>query len=229
MSDWPESHDDRLSTVLLRVDLSEGRFLAEGQYNHVVNHLLRSAAAACLLDREADAVALIARAGARLGEWIDSVEATRTKPTSFVDYACTRGMLALALWPDPAGERIARRFLTATAELGPGSQQNARMAAALYLGESADVARALAGAERSDPGLGQPWMRFVAALEAKDAAACAKAATMWLREKMEATFTNEWGAYNEIPIEVSAALALAERRGVSVRLPSNRILPRFRA
>ena len=228
MSDWPESHDDRLSTVLLRVDLAEGRFLADGQYNHVVNHLLRSASAACLLDQEADALALVVRAAVRTGEWVESVVAGRTKSTSFVDFACTRGMLALALSGTPNADQVAQRFLDATAQLGAGSPQNARMAAALLVGDLAAAHRALGLAERSDPGLGQPWMKFAAAIEAKDVPACAKAATTWLREKMEATFTNEWGAYNEVPIEVSAALALAERHGLQVRLSSNRILPRFR-
>ena len=41
--------------------------------------------------------------------------------------------------------------------------------------------------------------------------------------------THEWGAYNEVPIEVNGALALADRAGRTVPVASNRVLTRFRA
>lgn len=230
MSAWPDFDDERLTGNLLRVDLYEGRYLAVREYHNVVNHLLRSASAACLLDREPLALELIARAATRTAEW---VEHGGQRPAPYADLAATRGLLALALHPDAADEggaprHTARAFLRQTAESPAGSVQNARLAAASLLGEWEAVRAAAKACELADAGLGLPWKRLVLALDARDAAGVAKAAQTWLREKMEATHTNEWGAYNEVPIEVSAALGLAALHGMDVRLDTNRVMTRFR-
>jgi len=189
MSLWPDVVDgERLTGALLRVDLYEGRYLAVVEYHNVVNHLLRSASAACLL--------------------------------------------ALALAPHerraPSLE-AARTFLRQTADAPPGSVHNARLAAAALLEDAPTLQAAARACELSDAGLGLPWRRFATALDTNDATGAAKSAHTWLREKMEATHTNEWGAYNEIPIEVSAALALAGARGLFVKLASNRVMTALRA
>ena len=230
--EWPETDTERLSGVLLRVDLYEGRYLAVGELNNVVNHLLRSASAACLLDREDEALALVDRAGRRMEEWIAGVAAGRMKVASYGDFAATRGVLAFALAPPEragAAEAAARTFLAQTADAPPGSVHNARLGAAALVGDLDALRRAAQACELSDAGLGLPWKRFAGALEAGDAALATRSALGWLREKSEATHTNEWGAYNEVPIEVSAALALAARRGLAVALANNRVLTRFRA
>ncbi len=232
MSTWPEVDSERLSGVLLRVDLYENRYLAVGEYHNVVNHLLRSASAACLLDREAEALALVDRAGRRMEEWIGAVAAGKARPGSYADFSATRGLLALALAPEArrdAATRAARTFLAQTADAPPGSVHNARLAAAGLADDMPALQAAARSCELSDAGLGLPWKRFATAIDTRDGALAAKSALAWLREKMEATHTNEWGAYNEVPIEVSAALALAEARGMPVRLANNRVLTRFRA
>ncbi|MES2643018.1 MAG: hypothetical protein V4850_26270 [Myxococcota bacterium] len=233
MSLWPDVVDsERLTGALLRVDLYEGRYLAVVEYHNVVNHLLRSASAACLLNREADALALVDRAGRRMVEWIDAVSEGRVKPGSYADFAATRGLLALALAPHErraASLEAARTFLRQTADAPPGSVHNARLAAAALLEDAPTLQAAARACELSDAGLGLPWRRFATALDTNDATGAAKSAHTWLREKMEATHTNEWGAYNEIPIEVSAALALAGARGLFVKLASNRVMTGLRA
>ncbi|MBM4365099.1 MAG: hypothetical protein FJ102_02715 [Deltaproteobacteria bacterium] len=229
MGVWPEYEIDRLAGALMRVDLYEQRYLAVGEYHSVVNHLVRSASAACLSDREDDAIQLIARASARMDEWVRAVREGRAKAQGFSDFACTRGWLAVAIAPSAVAEETARAFLIATAISPPGPAQNARMVAAAVLGEPLSVNAAAQGAELSDAGLGLPLKRFILALFAGDEPAMRKAASNWLDEKMEATMTHEWGAYNEVPIEVSGALALAERRGRPIPLDSNRVLTRFRS
>ncbi len=229
MGNWPDYEIDRLAGALMRVDLYEQRYLAVGEYHSVVNHLLRSASAACLSDREDEAIRLIARASTRMDEWVRAVREGRAKAQGFADFACTRGWLAIAIAPSASAEDTARAFLIATAISPPGPAQNARMVAAAVLGESLSVNAAAQGAELSDAGLGLPLKRFILALFAGDEQAMRKAVGTWLDEKMEATMTHEWGAYNEVPIEVSGALALAERRGRPIPLDSNRVLTRFRS
>lgn len=227
MSKWPDVDDERLTATLLRVGLNEGRHLAAREYPAVVNHLLRSASAACLLDREDEALALIARAGQRMAEWTE-MAGSGLKVPGFGDLAATRGLLVLAFAPDEA-RRTAEEFLALTEGLPPGPVHNARLAAAMVVGDAAALQAAARGCELSDAGLGLPWKRLALAVDAGDAVAAGRAASMWLREKAEATTTNEWGAYNEVPIEVSAALGLAALRGVPVLLASDRVLTRFRA
>lgn len=234
MSVWPDYDDERLTAALLRVDLQEGRYLAVREYHHVVNHLVRSAAAACLLDREPYAMALIARAGARTEEWVAAGAQDRARQATYADLAATRGLLALALRRDAAEEggtawRTAHAFLRQTAQAPLGAVQNARLAAAALAGDGEALQAAARGCELADAGLGLPWKRLALAIDARDAAGVARAAQTWLRERSEATQTNEWGAYNDVPIEVSGALALAAVHGLDVRLDSNRILTRFRS
>ncbi len=229
MGDWPDFEVDRLAGALMRVDLYEQRYLAVGEYHSVVNHLLRSASAACLSDREDEAVRLVARAANRMDEWVRAVREGKVKGTAFADLACTRGWLAVAVAPSAVSEESARSFLVATAVAPPGPVQNARMVAATILGEPLSINAAAGGAELTDAGLGLPLKRFVLALLAGDEPVMRKCIHTWLVEKMEATMTHEWGAYNEVPIEVSGALALAERRGCPLPIKSNRVLTRFRA
>ncbi len=233
MTPWPDDIDrERLTGVLLRVDLYENRYLAVAEYHNVVNHLLRSASAACLLDREPEALELVDRAVLRMMEWIAAVGDARVGLPTYADFAATRGLLAFALASEermPAALVAARAFLRQTAEVRPGSVHNARLAAAALVDEPAALQAAARSCELSDAGLGLPWRRFASALDTGDGVAAAKSAQNWLNEKLEATHTNEWGAYNEIPIEVSAALALAERRGMPFKLASNRVLTRLRS
>jgi hypothetical protein len=109
-----------------------------------------------------------------------------------------------------------------------GAVHNARLAAALIVSDRAQAERSAGLCELSDAGLGLPWKKAALAILAKDEAAFRKAVYSWINEKMEATMTHDWGAYNEVPIEVSGALALAEHGGVPVLLDSNRVLTRFR-
>jgi hypothetical protein len=233
MSRWPEADDERLAAVLLRVDLHEGRYVAVREYHNVVNHLLRSASAACLLDREADALALVLRACARMGEWVESAAHDKARLATLGDLAATRGLLALSLHPEAsapnaAPQHTARAFLRHTEGAAAGPVHNARLAAAALLGEW-DTLRASARlCELSDAGLGAPWRKLALAIDAKDAPVVGKAAEAWLQEKREATHTNEWGAYNEVPVEVSGALGLAALAGLPVKLASDRVLTRFR-
>ncbi|MDP2307555.1 MAG: hypothetical protein Q8P18_16125 [Pseudomonadota bacterium] len=227
MTTWPEADHERLAGVLLRVDLYENRYLAVVEYHNVVNHLVRSASAACLLDREDEALALVDRAGRRMVEWIAAVGEGRVNPGAYADFAATRGLLALALAPTERRAlslEAARTFLLHTAAALPGSVHNARLAAAALVEDAPALQASARACELSDAGLGLPWRRFATALDTNDAQGAAKSAHTWLREKMEATHTNEWGSYNEIPIEVSAALALAGLRGLAVKLASNRVL-----
>ena len=229
MDRWPEFELERLEAALVRADLQEQRLLAVADYQGVVNHLLRSASAACLADREADAETFVARAAARTTEWVRAARAAKTKPSSFADLAFTRGWLAAAIAP-PANMAEAAGHLLAMAGWQPaGPVHNARVVAALLLGDVPAAEASLKLCDLSDAGLGSPLKRFIAGLLAANDDAMAKAATAWLHEKMDATMTHEWGAYNEVPIEVSGALALAARHGRPLTLPSNRLLTRFRA
>jgi hypothetical protein len=232
MSGWPDVDNERLTGVLLRVDLYERRYLAVGEHHNVVNHLLRSASAACLLEREDEAQALIDRAGQRMVDWVRAVGSGATSAATYVDFGATRGMLAFGLVSEPlrvAAERAADDFLAQTTSVAPGSVHNARLAAAALLGNFPALQASARACELSDAGLGLPWRRFATAIDARDATLAARSAQAWLREKLEATHTNEWGAYNEVPIEVSGALGLAAARGLPVRLASNRVLTRYRA
>lgn len=228
MADWPEFELERLSGALLRVDLYEQRYLAVSEYPNVVNHLLRSAAAACLSDREDDALKLIQRASRRMEEWVVAARDGKVKTSTLGDFACARGFLAVATAPGPNAVDTARALLTLTKDAPSGSVQNARLVAATLLGDAATAEMAAKGCELSDAGLGLPLRKFVVALFAGDDAAMKKCIATWLQEKMEATMTHEWGAYNEVPVEVSGAMALAERRGRELRIDSNRVLTRFR-
>jgi hypothetical protein len=234
MSRWPEADEERLAAVLLRVDLHEGRYVAVREYHNVVNHLLRSASAACLLDREAEAQELIVRACARMGEWIELATRDPARLAAFSDLAATRGLLALSLHPDAAAgdaapHHTARAFLRQTENVPAGPVHNARVAAAALLGEWEAVRTSARLCELSDAGLGAPWRKLALGIDTRDVPAIQKAAEAWLQEKREATHTNEWGAYNEVPIEVSGALGLAELAGVPARLHTDRVLTRFRA
>lgn len=228
MSDWPEFELERLSGTLLRVDLYEQRYLAVFEYPNVINHLLRSASAACLSDREDEALKLTQRAARRVEEWMLAVRDGKAKAASLGDLGCTRGFLAVAAAPGPNAVDTARNLLVLTNTAASGPVQNARLVAAAILGDAEAVESAAKGCELSDAGLGLPLRKFVSALFAGDDGAMKKSATTWLQEKMEATMTHEWGAYNEVPIEVSGALALAERRGRPLLLASNRVFTRFR-
>jgi hypothetical protein len=224
MTRWPEVETERQSALLLRVDLDERRLRAAGEHAQVVNLLLRVAAAACLLNREKQAEELTERAIGRLGEWLEA-----TSPARLGDVAACRGMLALSFGAPDLADRVARAWLALPPISPPGASANTSAAAALFLANDDAATAALRSFDLSDAGLGIPWHTFAQALLAKDAPLAQKAASRWLQEKMEATHTNEWGGYNEVPIEVSGALALAERRGLAVRLASNRVFTRFRA
>jgi len=226
---WPEFELERLDGLLLRADLHEQRFLAAGEYGNLVNHLMRCAAAACLSDREADGVSFVARAAVRTGEWVRAAREGRARPSSFADYALARGWLAVSIAPTPVAMDILPGFLAMTGWQPAGAVHNARMVAGLLAGDDAAVDAASQKCDLSDAGLGAPLKRFALACVAADRAGMQKALATWLREKLDATMTHEWGAYNELPVEVSGALALAERRGTPLPLASNRVLTRFRA
>lgn len=229
MTDWPDFEVERLAGLLLRVDLQEQRFLAAGEYGNVVNHLMRSAAAACLSDREDDALSFLARAAVRTGEWVRAAREGRARPSSFADYALARGWLAVAIMPTPVAMDILPGFLAMTGWQPAGAVHNARMVAALVAGDAAAAEAASKLCDLSDAGLGVPLKRFVLASLAGDEAAMRKALATWLQEKLDATMTHEWGAYNEVPLEVSGALALATGRGAPLPMVSNRVLTRYRA
>ncbi len=230
MTSWPDCDGERQADALLRADLYEGRYLAAGEHHKGINLLLQTAASAYLLGQEPEGDARVARAGRRMAEWVAAVQAGRTPASLFRDLAAARGLLTLALLGDDAiVTQTAQTFLALTATAPPGAVHNARLAAAALLGLR-DAMQVAAGAcELSDAGLGAPWRRFALAIEARDPAVLARHIQTWLREKEEATRTSEWGDYDDVPIEVSAALALAERSGVPVRVATNRVLPRFRA
>ena len=230
MGDWPEFEVERLAGALLRVDLYEQRYVTAGEYPSVVNHLLRSASAACLLDREDEALRLIARAAERTVEWVRAARESKVRPSSFTDLAFTRGWLAIAIEPPGVGaEEAARNVVAMTGWQPAGPVHNARMVAAAFLRDWATVDGAAKLCDISDSGLGAPLRRVAGAIAAGDEAGVRKGILNWLQEKMEATMTHEWGAYNEVPIEVSGALALAERGGRAVPVASNRVLTRYRA
>lgn len=228
MDRWPEFELERLETVLVRAELQEQRLLAAGDYQGVVNHLLRSASAACLADREDAALGFVARGAVRTMEWVRAARAAKTKPSTFADVAFTRGWLAAAICPPPGMEEPAGHLLAMSGWQPAGQVHNARMVAALLIGDVPAAELSLQRCDLSDPGLGAPLKRFVSALLAGEEDAMAKAANAWLREKMDATMTHEWGAYNEVPIEVSGVLALAVHHGRPLLLPGNRVLTRFR-
>jgi hypothetical protein len=226
MTSWPEFEIELLQGALLRVDLYEHRYLAVGEYHNVVNHLLRSAAASCLADREADAEALVERAARRMIEWVGAARDGKVRVSSFSEFAATRGWLAVAL--GETGAAAAQAFVAMTAEIPAGPVHNARMAAALLAGDAQALHASARLAELSDAGLGLPWKRLALAVDARDELAALRALAMWIQEKMEATMTHDWGPYNEVPIEVSGAMGLAARSGLFLALDSNRVLTRFR-
>lgn len=226
MRTWPEYDLDRLSGSLLRVELYEARYLAVGEYHNVVDHLLRTAAAACLLDREADALTYIQRAATRTEEWLGMVDARIVPMTLFGELAATRGLLAVAIVGGK--EEIGWRFLAQTANSPAGSVHNARLAACLLVGDADTADKSAKLCELADAGLGLPWRRFVTAVFAREHAAARKQIDVWLQEKQESTLTHEWGAYNEVPIEVSGALAAAARMGLPIKVSTNRVMTAFR-
>jgi hypothetical protein len=226
MTTWPEFDADRLSGTLMRVDLQEARFLAVGEYHNVVDLLMRAAAAACLLDREEDGMAFVRRAAERTDEWTLMVESRVVPASTYREFAAARGMLATALCDAP--EAVGWRFLSQTANEGPGPAQNARLAAAILVGDADSAIQATKLCELTDAGLGVPFKRFALALFDRDHAGVRKSLSLWLEEKAEATMTHDWGAYNEVPLEVSGAIAAAWLLGVRVTMDSPRILPRFR-
>lgn len=226
-SRWPEYELDRLSGSLLRVELYEARYLAVGEYHNVVDHLLRTASAACLLDREPEALNYIARAAARTEEWIGMVENRVVPPASWEEFAATRGLLAVAI--TSGKESVGWRFLAATADAPAGPAHNARLAACGLVGDADTAEKSAKLCELSDAGLGLPWRRFVMAVFAREAAVARRQVDVWLQEKHDSTLTHEWGAYNEVPIEVSGALAVAGRQGLPLKLANNRVLTRYRS
>ena len=115
-----------------------------------------------------------------------------------------------------------------TAGLPPGPAHNARLVALAALGRTAELPLAAALASMEDTGLGPPLRRFIMALPTRDRDAMRSALERWLLEKLDATHTAAWGPYNEVPLEVSGALALAERCGCGLRLRSTRVWPPFR-
>lgn len=227
MSSWPEYDLERLSGALLRVDMYEARYLAVHEHNNVVNHLLRSASAACLSDREEEANRFIARAASRMAEWVAAVAAGRVNTSTYADFAASRGLLAIAI--ASGGSAIATAFAEQTAAAPAGPTHNARLVAATMMGDLAAAEASARLCELSDAGLGLPWKKFALALLAKNEDGMRKCLNTWVQEKMEATMTHEWGAYNEVPIEVSGALALAARAGVGFKVDSNRVLTKFRS
>ncbi len=229
MDRWPDFELERLETVLVRAELQEQRLMAAGDFPGVVNHLLRSASAASLADREPEGLAFVARSAVRTMEWVRAARAAKTKPSTFADLAFTRGWLAAAITPPPGFEEAAGHVLAMTGWQPAGPVHNARAVAALMVGDHADAELSVARMDLADAGLGAPFKRFAIALLGADTEGMLKATNAWLREKMDATMTHEWGAYNEVPIEVSGALALAAVAGRPLFLPSNRVLTRFRA
>lgn len=229
MERWPDFELERLETVLVRAELQEQRLMAAGDFPGVVNHLLRSASAACLADREPEGFAFVARGAVRTMEWVRAARAAKTKPSTFADLAFTRGWLAAAIAPPPGFEETAGHVLAMTGWQPAGPAHNARAVAALLVGDHAAAELSVGRMDLADAGLGAPFKRFAAALLGADADGMLKATNTWLLEKMDATMTHEWGAYNEVPIEVSGALALAAAAGRPLLLPSNRVLTRFRA
>lgn len=228
MADWPEFENERLAGALLRVDLYEQRYLATGEYPNVVNHLLRSASAACLSDREDEGLRLVERAALRTVEWVRASREGKARPTSFSDLAFTRGWLAVAIAPPAGAEEAARNCLAMMAWQPAGPVHNARLVVAAFAGDWATVDAAAKLCDLSDAALGAPLKRFLLALVTHDEVVMRKSISTWLQEKMDATMTHEWGAYNEVPIEVSGGLALAQRSGRPVPVGSNRVLTRFR-
>jgi hypothetical protein len=228
MSEWPEYEPERLSGVLLRIDLQERRLLQAGAWAAVVDHLLRSASTACLASREAEAWSLFERAGRRMIEWIEQVQQGLPRSTYNNDFSAVRGLLTLILANLPQTTEAIATFLDQTADLPPGTAHNARLAGLLLLRRHAELPMTASFCSTEDMGLGAPWKRFALAIPGEDTAVMRSAAERWILERVDATQTHEWGTYNEVPIEVSGALALAERCGVPLKLDSNRIWPRYR-
>lgn len=230
---WPEYESERLEVVLARVELHEARFMGDEAYHLVVNHLVRAASAACLLDREPEAERYIHRAASRMAEWVEAARWGRARSEAFSDLAATRGWLAVAaatlLDPGQRFVRVAGTFLRLTVGRPAGSVHNARLAAGLLTQDDAAVASSAPLCDLSDAGLGSPWRKFALALVAGDTTSMATAADRWLYEKLDATQTLDWGPYNEVPIEVSGALSLAALRGNRVVLANNRVLHGLRA
>ena len=230
---WPEYEPERLEVVLARVELHEARFMGDEAYHLVVNHLVRAASAACLLDREPEADRYIHRAASRMAEWVEAARWGRARCDAFSDLAATRGWLVVALAnlldPSQRFNRVAGTFLRLTADRPAGAVHNARLAAASLAHDDAVVTGSIPLLDLSDAGLGLPWRRYAVALAEHDLIAMYGAAEGWIEEKLDATQTLDWGPYNEVPIEVSGALALAALRGERVGLVSNRIHTALRA
>lgn len=228
MVDWPDYEIERLSGVLLRVDLQERRHQQNGAWPSLVDHLVRAVSAACLSHREAEADAYLRRAAKRMEEWIREVEAGLSATTYNMDFATARGLFALILVNGPDTELLVDLFLRQSNRLPSGPVHNARLIGLLLLKRYGEIAAAASFSSLEDAGLGAPWKRFAMALPGAETTVMQASLERWLNEKMESTQTHEWGAYNEVPIEVSGALALAERCGVPVKVDSNRVLPKFR-
>lgn len=226
--DWPEYETERLSGVLLRVDLQERRHQQNGAWQSLVDHLIRAVSAACLSHREAEADAYLRRAAARMEEWINLVQQGLPASTYNLDFATARGLFAMVLVGAPGLDRLLELYLQQTASLPAGPAHNARLIALLFLRRYGELAPTAALSSIEDMGLGNPWKRFAMAVPGGDETVLRAAVDRWLHEKMEATHTHEWGAYNEVPIEVSGALAIAEHCGILLKLDSNRVLPRYR-
>lgn len=229
--DWPYYEPERLSGLLLRVDLQERRYVSMGSWQQLIDHLVRSASVACLARQSGQANQLLNRAATRMSEWVDQIR--QGVPVSLYnqDFAPVRGFLAMALVGPEAGiavEAVATEFLRQTSLLPAGPVHNARLAAGLLCGKTDEVVVSLGMCSLEDAALGAPWKRFVQGVLARDVVVMEASLERWLEEKMEATQTHDWGAYNEVPIEVSGALGLAEKLDLPIYLRSNRILPRFR-
>ena len=226
--DWPDYEQERLSGLLLRVDLQERRLLVAGDWPGLVDHLIRSASVACLAREETEAKGLVWRAGQRVVEWTGQVQNGLPRSTYNHDFSLVRGVLLLQLSSTPELRQAMELVAAQTAGLPPGPAHNARLICLAFLGRYAELPMAAAQSSMEDTGLGPPLRRFIMAICTRDRDALRSAVDRWLREKMEATQTIAWGDYNEVPLEVSGALALAERCGCGIRVRSNRVWPAFR-
>ncbi len=228
-SDWPEYEIERVAGILLRVELQEQRHRETGAWAALVDHLNRAVSAACLISQEEEAEAYVLRTSEAMRQWVAAVRQGYARASYNNDFSSVRGMLTLVLSGVPEVESVCDEFLRQTGGLPIGPVYNARLVAQLVLRkEAGELARTGMQCSMEDQGLGAPWRRFALAIPAGDLPAMRSSVDRWLLEKTEATQTHEWGAYNEVPIEVSGALAVAERWGTPLKVSSNRVLPRFR-
>lgn len=226
--DWPEYEVERLSGVLLRVDLLERRHRQNGAWSLLVDHLIRAVSTACLCGREVEAHSYLVRAAVAMSDWVAKVRQGLPVSSYNRDFSTARGLFALSLCPGPERDHVFQEFLQQTANAEAGPTYNARLIAILWQQRYEELAPTAALSSLEDAGLGAPWKRFAVAIPGGDPNTLKAAVDRWLHEKIEATQTHEWGPYNEVPIEISGALAVAEHCGISLKVDSNRLLPHFR-